>query len=66
MSHAYDIAQQSGLIIWGMMQSYVMALHNHLQCNESSSGEQFLRSYGEQEQENQTVKTKKAPPPGGA
>ncbi len=38
-----------------------------MQSNESCLGEQFLRSYGEQEErENQTVKTKKAPPQGGA
>ncbi len=38
---------------------------NPLKRGESCVGEQFLRSYGEQEereeQENQTVKTKKAP-----
>ncbi len=41
-----------------------------MQSNESCLGEQFLRSYGEQEEqereETQTVKSKKAPPPGGA
>ncbi len=38
--------------------------HAYVQSNESYMGEQFLRSEGEQqeqERENQTVKTKKAP-----